>query len=52
MTYPTPRHLLDRLFARDGRTLIELESELETTRFGDVRGERRMLRLTGERLFV
>ena len=26
--------LLDRLFARDGRTLTELESELEMTRFG------------------
>ena len=31
---PTRRHLLDRLFARDGRTLTELESELEMTRFG------------------
>src|ERR1044072_8626369 len=31
---PTPRHLLDRLFERDGRTLTELESELEMTRFG------------------
>jgi DNA-binding transcriptional ArsR family regulator len=30
----TRRHLLDRLFARDGRTLSELESELEMTRFG------------------
>ena len=30
----TRRHLLDRLFARDGRTLTELESELEMTRFG------------------
>ena len=26
--------LLDRLFERDGRTLTELESELEMTRFG------------------
>ena len=26
---PTRRHLLDRLFERDGRTLTELESELE-----------------------
>jgi DNA-binding transcriptional ArsR family regulator len=26
---PTRRHLLDRLYARDGRTLTELESELE-----------------------
>src|SRR6185369_4925373 len=25
---PTRRHLLDRLFERDGRTLTELESEL------------------------
>ena len=25
---PTRRHLLDRLFERDGRTLGELESEL------------------------
>jgi len=31
---PTRRHLLDRLFARDGRTLTELESGLEMTRFG------------------
>ena len=31
---PTRRHLLDRLFERDGRTLIELESGLEMTRFG------------------
>jgi DNA-binding transcriptional ArsR family regulator len=31
---PTRRFLLDRLFARDGRTLGELESELEMTRFG------------------
>src|SRR6476659_2586268 len=30
----TRRHLLDRLFARDGRTLTELESGLEMTRFG------------------
>src|SRR5689334_22485758 len=30
----TRRHLLDRLFARDGRTLTELESELDMTRFG------------------
>jgi DNA-binding transcriptional ArsR family regulator len=30
----TRRHLLDRLFERDGRTLGELESELEMTRFG------------------
>ena len=28
------RRLLDRLFERDGRTLKELESELEMTRFG------------------
>ena len=31
---PTRRYLLDRLFARDGRTLTQLESELEMTRFG------------------
>jgi DNA-binding transcriptional ArsR family regulator len=31
---PTRRFLLDRIFARDGRTLTELESELEMTRFG------------------
>jgi DNA-binding transcriptional ArsR family regulator len=31
---PTRRHLLDRLFEREGRTLSELESELEMTRFG------------------
>jgi DNA-binding transcriptional ArsR family regulator len=30
----TRRFLLDLLFARDGRTLTELESELEMTRFG------------------
>lgn len=31
---PTRRHLLDRLFVRDGRTLSDLESELSMTRFG------------------
>ncbi len=31
---PTRRFLLDALFARDGRTLTELESELAMTRFG------------------
>ena len=31
---PTRRLLLDRLFERDGRTLTELESEFEMTRFG------------------
>jgi DNA-binding transcriptional ArsR family regulator len=31
---PTRRLLLDRLFVRDGRTLTELESEVEMTRFG------------------
>ena len=31
---PTRRFLLDRLFVRDGRTLTELESEVEMTRFG------------------
>jgi DNA-binding transcriptional ArsR family regulator len=31
---PTRRFLLDELFARDGRTLSELESKLKMTRFG------------------
>lgn len=31
---PTRRLLLDRLFERDGRTLTDLESDLEMTRFG------------------
>jgi DNA-binding transcriptional ArsR family regulator len=31
---PTRRGLLDRLFERDGRTLTELESEVDMTRFG------------------
>jgi uncharacterized protein YndB with AHSA1/START domain/DNA-binding transcriptional ArsR family regulator len=31
---PTRRFLLDRLLVRDGRTLTELESELQMTRFG------------------
>ncbi len=31
---PTRRHLLDRLYERDGRTLTELESDLAMTRFG------------------
>ena len=31
---PTRRLLLDRLFERDGRTLTELESQLDMTRFG------------------
>lgn len=31
---PTRRFLLDQLFERDGRTLTELESGLEMTRFG------------------
>ena len=30
----TRRHLLDRLFERDGQRLTELESGLEMTRFG------------------
>jgi DNA-binding transcriptional ArsR family regulator len=34
MADPTRRLLLDRLFERDGRTLTELESELDMTRFG------------------
>ena len=31
---PTRRFLLDLLFERDGRTLTELDAELEMTRFG------------------
>ena len=31
---PTRRFLLDRLFERDGRTLSDLESEVDMTRFG------------------
>ena len=31
---PSRRHLLDRLFERDGRTLTDLTGELEMTRFG------------------
>jgi DNA-binding transcriptional ArsR family regulator len=31
---PSRRLLLDLLFARDGRTLTELDAELEMTRFG------------------
>ncbi|MGB6771765.1 MAG: helix-turn-helix domain-containing protein [Candidatus Dormiibacterota bacterium] len=31
---PTRRGLLDQLFARDGRSLNQLESELAMTRFG------------------
>ena len=31
---PTRRFLLDMLLRRDGRTLTEMESELEMTRFG------------------
>ncbi len=31
---PTRRLLLDRLHERDGRTLTELETEIEMTRFG------------------
>ena len=31
---PTRRHLLDRLFEQDGRTLGQLEEGLEMTRFG------------------
>ncbi|WP_168217683.1 ArsR/SmtB family transcription factor [Occultella kanbiaonis] len=31
---PTRRLLLDLLFARDGRTLADLESHVEMTRFG------------------
>jgi DNA-binding transcriptional ArsR family regulator len=31
---PSRRHLLDLLYERDGRTLTELDNELEMTRFG------------------
>src|SRR5262249_49249457 len=31
---PTRRLLLDQLYERDGRSLTELESQLEMTRFG------------------
>jgi uncharacterized protein YndB with AHSA1/START domain/DNA-binding transcriptional ArsR family regulator len=31
---PTRRRLLDRLFAKDGRTLTDLESDVDMTRFG------------------
>jgi DNA-binding transcriptional ArsR family regulator len=31
---PSRRYLLDLLFERDGRTLSELEAELDMTRFG------------------
>jgi DNA-binding transcriptional ArsR family regulator len=31
---PTRRALLDRLYERDGRTLTELESDINMTRFG------------------
>ena len=31
---PTRRFLLDKLYVQDGRTLTDLESELEMTRFG------------------
>jgi len=31
---PTRRHLLDRLFERDGRTLSELDADVAMTRFG------------------
>jgi DNA-binding transcriptional ArsR family regulator len=34
MADPTRRLLLDRLFERDGRTLTDLESQLDMTRFG------------------
>jgi DNA-binding transcriptional ArsR family regulator len=34
LAHPTRRLLLDRLYERDGRTLTELESEIEMTRFG------------------
>ena len=34
LAHPARRLLLDRLYERDGRTLTELEAELEMTRFG------------------
>jgi len=34
---PTRRLLLDRLYERDGRSLTELESDLEMTRFGEMK---------------
>jgi DNA-binding transcriptional ArsR family regulator len=34
LAVPTRRLLLDRLYKRDGRTLTELESQIEMTRFG------------------
>jgi DNA-binding transcriptional ArsR family regulator len=37
---PTRRYLLDRLFERDGRTLTELELDLEMTRFGVMKHRR------------
>ena len=37
---PTRRLLLDRLFERDGRTLTELESQLDMTRFGVMKHHR------------
>ena len=41
---PTRRFLLDRLFVDDGRTLTQLESELDMTRFGVMKH----LRLLGD----
>ncbi|RJQ79644.1 ArsR/SmtB family transcription factor [Amycolatopsis panacis] len=43
---PTRRFLLDLLFARDGRTLTELESEVDMTRFG-VMKHLKLLEATG-----
>ncbi|TML62480.1 MAG: helix-turn-helix transcriptional regulator [Actinobacteria bacterium] len=34
LAHPTRRLLLDRLYERDGRSLTELESDVEMTRFG------------------
>src|ERR1700742_2351244 len=34
---PTRRHLLDRLFERDGRTLGELEREVDMPRLGVIK---------------
>jgi DNA-binding transcriptional ArsR family regulator len=45
---PTRRFLLDKLFVQDGRTLTDLESELEMTRFGVMKH----LRILGRRPVV
>ena len=42
---PTRRFLLDLLFEHDGRTLTDLESGLEMTRFGVMKQDRKSTRL-------